>query len=178
MPYSLLLPRSADFTQLFDVLKARFISSLDRILLLSVMQMQWDRAEPSGYAPYIERPLPGTPAHTVLMHYALGDAQVSYLGAYGMARTVGARMFPRNVLAGNDTLFGFTETAEPSRSSMVVGYDFAAPPVPPIDLPPDKGTDTHEKPRRDARAQQQMHDFFETGVIADTCGGRGCRPPP
>jgi len=36
--------------------------------------------DPSGYARTLSRePLPNTPAHTVIFHYGLGDAQVRQL---------------------------------------------------------------------------------------------------
>jgi hypothetical protein len=40
-PYSLLLPRSADFMDLFPLLKLRYNDPVDRISLLGVIQMLW-----------------------------------------------------------------------------------------------------------------------------------------
>jgi hypothetical protein len=178
-PYSLLLPRSVDFQQLYVLLKARFDSPFDRIMLLHMMQMLWDRADPMGYVDAITtNTLPGTPKHTVLVHYGLGDCQVSYLGAYSEGRTIGCQMFLNNVLEGNETMFGFQHIAGPTQTSMIVGFDYGAPPVPPINVPPNKAFDSHEKPRRDKRAQDQMYQFFTTGVIVDTCNGQGCTKPP
>ncbi len=42
-------------------------------------------------------PLPNTPAHRVIMQYGLADAQVTWLGAHTMARSIGASMFSSNV---------------------------------------------------------------------------------
>ena len=45
-------------------------------------------------------------------------------------------------------------------------FDFGAPSwaAPLIDVPPVNDTwDSHEKPRRDPRAQAQMAEFFKTG---------------
>ena len=54
--------------------------------------MLWDRVEPSGYTKYLRQDmLPGTPAHEVLMRAAVGDHQVTTLGAHIMARAVGAK---------------------------------------------------------------------------------------
>ena len=77
-PYGLLLPRSKDFKALFDVISGRYGDARERVLLLGIIQLLWDRMEPSGWLPYLtENPLPGNVAHQVIIHYALGDAQVS-----------------------------------------------------------------------------------------------------
>lgn len=45
-------------------------NELERPLLLSMVQMLWDRGEPNGYAQHMtDRPYPNTPAHTVLLHW-------------------------------------------------------------------------------------------------------------
>ena len=66
-------------------------NELERPLILSLMQLQWDRAEANGYAQHItDDPLPDTPSHDVLMHVAFGDHQVSQWTAEIEARTIGA----------------------------------------------------------------------------------------
>ena len=45
----------------------------ERLLILSIMQLVWDRGEADGYAHHMTSdPLPNTPAHTVLLHEAFG----------------------------------------------------------------------------------------------------------
>lgn len=177
-PYALLLPRSADFADLFPAIKARFHDPVDRILLLSLIQLLWDRTEPAGYVDAIShRPLPNTPRSTVLMHYGLGDAQVSWLGAHLLGRSLepgGASMFASNVREAGEELVGFTLVADDSEvanRSAIVGFDFGAGQVPLVNKPPDKATDAHEKPRRDPRAQLMMDYFFRTGKVKNFCGG-------
>lgn len=176
-PYGLLLPRSVDFADMFDIVKARFNSSIDRIMLLSAFQMQWDGSEPSGFLSSITRdPLPDTPPKRVIQQYGLGDAQVNYLGAYIAGRTVGSKMFISNVRENNETLVGFEYITGPTTTdSIIQGYDFGAPIVPMQNTPPNKSTDTHELPRRDPRAQAQMYEFLMTGVISDHCNNQGCQ---
>lgn len=41
------------------------------------------------------------------MQYGLGDAQVTWLGAHVLGRSIGAHMYRSNVVEGNETLFGF-----------------------------------------------------------------------
>ncbi|MEE3921189.1 hypothetical protein V2I01_32225 [Micromonospora sp. BRA006-A] len=65
---------------------------IDQQLVFGLLQMLWDRSEANGYAQHMTgRPLPGTPAHRVLMHVAFGDHQVSTV-AEVQARTIGARL--------------------------------------------------------------------------------------
>lgn len=98
-PYTLLLPRSLDFASLYDVLKLRYSNSLARISLYAVLQLLWDRMDPAGYLDAItDEPLANTPRHHVQLHYGLADAQVTWLGAKTMARSVGAHMWQSNVV--------------------------------------------------------------------------------
>ncbi len=63
MNYSTLLHRSVDFDPFFGLLAAGYPSALDRMLMLSVIQMLWDRGEGNGYANHMTAdPLPGNTA--------------------------------------------------------------------------------------------------------------------
>ena len=175
-PYSLLLPRSKDFGALGDVLKLRYPDPLALSTLLSVFQLLWDRAEPAGYADAVSQDvLPNTPEHRVLIHYGLGDAQVTWLGAQTLARSIGnAWTFESNVQEGNETRFGIhiaRDAAVLTTENAVVGFDFGAPTAPFTNVPAADATDAHEKPRRDRHAQDMMNRFFTTGEIVNTCGG-------
>jgi hypothetical protein len=141
------------------------------------MQLLWDRMEPSGYLHHITRdPLPGTPLHTVIFHYGLGDAQVNWLGTEFLARSTDAHMFESNVREGNETFFGYTMIGDDDiltqpGQNLIQGWDFGAPLAPFVNIPPNSTTDTHEKTRRTITAQTQMHRFFTEGVIFNACGG-------
>ena len=66
---------------------------LTRPLLLSLIQTLWDRGDPDGYAWHMtDDPYPNTPAHTVLLHMAFGDHQVSNVATEVEARTIGAKL--------------------------------------------------------------------------------------
>jgi len=174
-PYGMLLPRSSDFSQLFDLIRVRFRSDIDRIHLMDFMQMLWDRAEPSGYMDAItSNPLPGTNAHEVILQHGLGDAQVSYMGVYFLGRAVGASMFQSNVYEPGELLYGFPFIPDKSvgNTAMQVTWVFpGVPPVPEINIPPPSQFDTHEYPRRQQDGQDMMWEFFTTGNIVNTCGG-------
>ncbi|MFM7203949.1 MAG: hypothetical protein ACKO6N_24475 [Myxococcota bacterium] len=177
-PYPLLLPRSVDFTPFFMILKGRYTESLDQIFLLSLMGQLWDRAEPSGYLNAIsDELLPNTPEHRVIFHYGLGDAQVSYLGAEMMARSVGAAIHNPYASEGGAILYGLDDlnSTDVVEQSVLVPYYFGVPEAPVINNPPDSNYDTHEKPRRERTAQDQMNHFFETGQVKAFCDG-ACDP--
>jgi hypothetical protein len=91
MNYSTLLTRSVDFEDYALVLYPSYPDESTRPLLLSMIQMEWDRGEPNGYANHMtDDPLPGTPAHKVLIEMAYGDHQVSNVATEVEARTIGA----------------------------------------------------------------------------------------
>ena len=90
MNYSLLLTRSTDFASYSAFLYPKYTNELTRPLLLSLIQMLWDRSDPNGYAHHITSdPLPNTPAHKVLLHLAFGDHQVANVATEVEARTLG-----------------------------------------------------------------------------------------
>ena len=91
MRYSLLLPRSVDFDEFKAILYPSYPDELSRPLILSLIQMLWDRGEPNGYAHRMTgKPLAHTPQHRVLINVALGDHQVTNFASDVEARTIGA----------------------------------------------------------------------------------------
>ena len=91
MNYSTLLTRSVDFGDYSTILYPSYPDQSSRPLLLAMIQMMWDRGEPDGYANHMtSHPLPGTPAHHVLIEMAYGDHQVSNVTTEVEARTIGA----------------------------------------------------------------------------------------
>jgi hypothetical protein len=174
-PYSLLLPRSLDFSLEYEAVRLRYSDPVDCINLMQVFQCLWDRAEPAGYMTSISKePLPGTQSHEVLLHYGLGDSQVTWLGAHAIARSVNAVMYSSNAKENNETFFGFElldDSVSMTGRSAIQGWDYNSPQAPLFNTPPSEEGDTHECSRRDDRAQVQMGNFFLTGVISNTCGG-------
>jgi hypothetical protein len=89
--YSTLLTRSVDFEDYALILYPSYRDESERPLLLSMIQMMWDRGEPNGYANHMtDDPLPRTPAHKVLIEMAYADHQVSNVATEVEARTIGA----------------------------------------------------------------------------------------
>lgn len=167
-PFNLLLNRSQDFAPFFTLLKLVFPDPIDREVALGLTQLLWDRAEPTGYSPYItSNMLPGTPQHEVLLQDALGDHQVTTLGAHVTARTVGAKAIKPAVRP----IFGVEEVDGPYSGSAIVEYDFGMPPEPIDNVPVTTGDDTHESTRRNPAAQKQMNQFLRQGTVENFCDG-------
>eukprot|EP01095_Lingulamoeba_sp_RSL-Kostka_P013893 TRINITY_DN586_c0_g2_i1.p1 TRINITY_DN586_c0_g2~~TRINITY_DN586_c0_g2_i1.p1 ORF type:complete len:678 (-),score=197.51 TRINITY_DN586_c0_g2_i1:53-2086(-) len=173
--FSLILPRSQDFVPIFVILKERYSDPIDRINLMNILQLLWDRAGPGGYMDSLTtNPLPDTPSKRILIQYGLGDAQVSWLGALTMARSMGAVMFPDNVKENNEELFGFDVIDGPLENEFGAtcqGFDYGSPEVPQTNVPPSGQTDTHSCPSRDQRAIDQMNALFTTNIFQNYCDG-------
>ncbi|MDI1483238.1 hypothetical protein [Polyangium sp. y55x31] len=172
MPYTMLLDRSTDFAPFFLLMKGAYGTGRSIQIVEGLMQMLWDRTEPNGYAPYIrENMLPGTPAHDLLIHVAIGDYQVTPLGAHILARTVGAK----NLAPVNRTIWGVEEAQAPLSGAAIVEYDFGLPEAPKTNTPSMGNDDPHGKVRALDAAYSQSHEFFRTGVIKAFCEG-ACDP--
>ena len=170
-PYNLLLNRSVDFATYFVLLQAANSNFFDIQILLGAMQMLWDRSEPDGYAPYLsENLLPGTPAHNVLLHVAIGDYQVTPLGAHLIARTINAK----NTRPVNRELFGIADADAPFGGNGLTEFDFGLPAAPTTNTPPTgpDDDDPHDKVRKLQSSIDQTDTFLRTGVVMQYCGGR------
>jgi hypothetical protein len=193
MNYSTLLRRSVDFDTYSLVLDPAYPNLLTRPLLLSLVQMLWDRGDPNGYAHHITSdPLPGTPPHTVLMHVALGDHQVANVAAEVEARTIGARLRTPAIDPGRSfdrvPLFGIPPIGHfPYNGSAYVVWDtgpvrsdgagglLGTPPAPTTNTPPREGRDPHSAPRSDPLARLQKSEFLKIGgSVVDVCGPHPC----
>jgi hypothetical protein len=168
-PYNLLLNRSIDFDPYLAVMRTSFPDAIDLQIALGLTQMFWDRAEPTGFSHRIEQPLPKTPSHRVLMQVAIGDHQVTTLGAHVMARSIGAQ----SVKPAMRPIFGVPEVTPPHEGSTIVEYDFGLPPEPITNVPMREGEDPHGKVKNVPASAQQVDKFLRTGITdwfcSDTC---------
>jgi hypothetical protein len=207
-PYALLLDRSRDFSPFFLELKGIYTDPAQQQLLIDLIQQLWDNAEPNGYLPYIsENMLPcatsvcpsgTTPAHNVIIQDALGDQQVTPLGAQFEARTIGAK----SLQTVNREVWGITDAPSGFTGNGYVEFNFWEPasqsPLtntpPPINYPgctcryggmvqnscssDTCDTDPHDELRRLQSAQDMVDQFFKTGQIVQTCANGGpCAAP-
>lgn len=168
-PYGLLLPRSYDFDPYFLILKTKWEDHRDITVNIALMSMIWEPTEGAGWLRSMnEDPAPGVPAKQVLIQDAIGDAQVTTLGAQIMARAYGAS----TVAPQTRPIWGVDEAAGGFTGSAIVEWiypDGAEEPY--TNTPPDHELDTHECPRREWAAKAQLRDFLVDGVVNQYCDG-------
>jgi hypothetical protein len=202
MNYSTLLRRSSDFAPYAEGdfgtgdtelgLYDSYPNELERPLLLSMVQMLWDRGEANGYAHHMTSdPLADTPAHKVLMHVAFGDHQVTNVAADVEARTIGASTNVPSLdpgrIPGGEPLWSVPAIPTfPFDGSAIVYYDSGPPRdgdqgvvnPPTSNTPPGNpshGRDPHGDPRNDPQARIQKSEFLKpNGRVVDVCGGEPC----
>jgi hypothetical protein len=167
MPYSLLLYRSQDFEPFFLIFKTMYESPLAIALWMGMFETVWDAGEGAGWARSInEEPVDGSPAKQVLMQVAIGDHQVTTLGAHVGARAVGASLIGTPARE----IWGLETAASGWTGSALIEFEYGIA-EPATNLPPEDGEDPHESPRRDAAGQAQVDEFLRTGTVIDYCEG-------
>lgn len=165
--YNLLLERSVNFDAFVDIIDSTYPQAYDRQMLLGLVQLLWDRAEPSGLSRHIVNDLlPGTPSHEVLLLDSIGDHQVSTLGAHVMARTIGIPL-----LAENPREVWGLEQAKGPVGSALVEFDFGLPPEPLGNEPMREGEDPHGRLTEVPAATQIAIHYFQTGEAMNFCDG-------
>lgn len=169
MPYVLLLPRSHDFEDFFMLLNGAYTDHRDIMLLIALFQNLWDPGEGAGWSWAMNRePDPKVGAKQVLMQVAIGDAQVTNVGAQIQARAFGAS----TVAPQTKPVWGVEEKQPGFQGSAYVEWRYTDVPEAPVtNEPPDSQFDPHECPRREAAAQQQLRDFLEDGTVNQYCDG-------
>jgi len=185
--YSTLLTRSIHWDTFGPAYFAAYSDELSRTLGYSLIQMLWDRGEGNGYAHHLtDDPLPGTPAHQVLLIEAFGDHQVANVATETEARTAGIRLWTPALADGRTDLaepfFGLDPVPSvPYTGSVLVVWDFGTPAPPTSNTPPrppEYGSDPHGMGRNEPRVGQQVSDFLRTdGFFTDYCAGGPCQSP-
>jgi hypothetical protein len=167
-PYNLLLERSVNFEPFAELVAQSYEDGFDRQMILALLQVMWDRGEPSGYSPHLSRdPLPGTPAHDVLLMVSIGDHQVTTLGAHVMARSIGAV----NMAPSNRTIWGLEEVRGPFTGSAMIEHDFGLGPEPLVNVPMMEGQDPHGQLAGVPAAAEAVGHFLATGEVQMFCDG-------
>jgi hypothetical protein len=181
MNYSTLLRRSVDFSTYAQLLYPNYPNELERPLILSLLQILWDRGEANGYAHHMtDDPYPNTPAHHVLLHEAFGDHQVANVATEVEARTIGASIRTPMLDAGRHSdvnpYYGIPRIESfPFDGSAYVVWDSGSPTPPANNTPPSAGADPHSHPRSTAIARTQKSEFLKIdGKVVDVCGAAPC----
>ncbi len=199
MNYSTLLTRSSNWPQYAAIMNPAYNDPLTRPLILSIIQILWDRGEPNGYAHRMtDNPPPNTPEHNVTLQVALGDHQVSNFASDVQARTMGLytnsnpiqqpqrwpdyealwdipRLQPSDYPTTKSTYFYFD--GGPVRSNPNPGREFIGTGVPPYEnVPPNPAwEDPHGAPRGAEVPVEMIDTFFNpNGTINDVCNDAPC----
>jgi hypothetical protein len=196
--FSLLLARSTQFPAFANVLYQRYPDQVDQALINSMIQILWDRGEANGYAWHLTRdPLPDTPRHTVLLHEAFGDHQVTNYATEAEARLIGARLrtpaldpgrsrdrrpfygikrIPRFPWKGNALVVFDTGPLRPAGcGGMGASACLGTGPPPLANVPPGEGVDPHSITAFSGPAIVQFTEFLKAdGALPDSCGSDPC----
>lgn len=169
--YSILLERSHDWPQYRTTLEGAYPSPLDQALLVGLMQIQWDRTEPTSVADVIVgEGFPGTPAKHVFMQVAIADDEVANLASDYQARTMGIPVLTPSPYIP----YGLTGSATPVTSGMIL-YDFGLGDTIPFENVPPPENEVHSGIRNKQATIDMMKHFYETGMIEMKCTGEtGC----
>ena len=172
--YNLLLNRSVDFDMYFGLLQQGFNDSRDLQILLALIQGLWDHSEPNGYAHKMSEDMfPDTPAHRVLLRAAVGDHQVTTLGAHIGARAMGAN----HIDTGIREVWGLEQVEFSEAGNSYVEYEFGLPEDPLENVPQEACEDPHGELRKLPEARDQLDKFLQDGLIENFCADAVCSFP-
>ncbi|MEZ4475589.1 MAG: hypothetical protein R3F60_33295 [bacterium] len=173
--FPFLLQRSVVFEDFVRILDNTFRDRIEFSLVLGLLGTGWDPMDPMTLAAHIVAdPLPGTPAHEVLLHVAKEDAQVHNQVSFMLARAIGVGAATPLV----EPAWGLAPTDLPFTGSLLAEFDFKHPDNPDPERPPIKENDTHGDLRQLPAGQRQMMHFLRTGEVIDVCDGQPCRFDP
>jgi hypothetical protein len=184
MNFSTLLQRGANFDQYAQLIYPAYPDESTRQLAFALIQLLWDRGEANGYAEHMtDRPLPGTPKHTVLLQVGFGDHQVSDTTAEVEARTIGARGYQPVLDPGRSPWTRFQLIPPigrfPFEGSAIVMWDSGTPAPPITNTPNRAGDNPHDNVRATPAARVQKSEFLKrNGRVVDVCGGAPCHAVP
>jgi hypothetical protein len=178
--YSLLLSRSVDFETYEAIFEPAYPDDLDRVLIIALTQMLWDRGEGAGYIQHvIDDPYAGTPTKSLLLHVAFGDHQVTEISAMIAARTMGIPIHRPVTEEGRsrevEPGWGLESITYPGEGSGLVIWDSGSDPIPVENLPPSTSRDSHEDPRADPDVRRQKASFLFEDTLVDVCDGEACK---
>lgn len=173
-PFGLLLPRSDAFGTFLNAARSTWSDTYAPMHMISLIQMLFDRVSPNGYTHHLQNdPLPGTPAHQVIVRLAVGDHAVTPWGGQVMARAIGAA----HLDTGVRDVWGFEAVDEVSHASALVEYDFGLPDAPLENTPMLACNNPHQVLRELEAARMQLDTFFRTGVVRNVCPNGVCTYP-
>lgn len=103
----------------------------------------------------------------MLLHVAIGDHQVTPLGAHVLSRAIQAK----NLKPLNREVFGIADADGPFMGNGMTEFGFGLPAAPITNVPMLDGADPHDKVRVLPTSVDQTDTFLRTGAIVNPCGG-------
>jgi hypothetical protein len=166
--WSLMIFRSSQFNPLYPLLDVIIPDPLDRQVLVTASQTEWDHSDPASFAPHlILDPLPGVPPKRVILQESIGDSQVPNMSTRLLARAIGLQG-----LGLVQRVHGIEEVDGPLDSAYTQWDTHKTPLPPPINTPPDIDNGAHGAIQELPALGEQLRLFFAPdGQAVNTCGG-------
>jgi hypothetical protein len=163
--YSMMLERSHDWPRYRTTLVGAYPDGFDATFIISLMQWEWDRTEPTAVADVLlTTGVPGTPKKHVFMQMAIGDDEVPNVATEYKARTLGVPV----VMPSPYVPQLLQTTTAPVTSGLVI-FDFGVGSTIPLTNEPPPDNDVHSNIRNKRKTLEMMKHFYETGEIVQMC---------
>jgi hypothetical protein len=170
--YSMMLERSRDWPTYRTTLIGAYPDALDTSLIISLMQWEWDRTEPTVVADIINgQGVPGTPKKQILMQMAIADDEVPNIASEYQARTMGIPVMMPSPYAPQL----MQQVTQPVSSALVI-YDFGLGNTIPLTNEAPADNDVHSNIRNKQATMDMMKRFYDNGEIVQMCTdtAKGC----
>jgi hypothetical protein len=162
-----ILARASQWQQLYPAIARTYSDPYEFAALMALVPIGWDKTDGVNFAP-LWATLPNTPPKAVLLQAGLEDSQVNNDVTRLLARLYKAKL----IGPVKQGVYGL-ETAQPPFSG-ANGYqevDYGVAPRTRTNRPAAEETDTHGKPRKTPKIQDQGWHFLETGEVIGPCDG-------
>jgi hypothetical protein len=171
--FGFIAERSTQYTQFEELFASplAYESTMDRSILLALMQSMWDATEPETYLPFRDGGLEGElHPFEILYLVSINDAQVTTLSADRASRTSGIPVLANSTYHPHD----LDVAQAPISGSAIVYFDGNFPEVPPgnIQGPMAYHSLAHNQVLGFAPAIDLATDYLLSGTITDTCSGQ------
>ena len=171
--FGFIAERSTQYTQFEDLFASplAYESTMDRSILIALMQSMWDTTEPETYLPFIDGGMDGElHPYEVLYVVSINDAQVTTLSADRASRTSGIPVLSNSTYHPH----GLEVVDAPVSGSAIVYFDGNFPAVPSgnIQGPMAYHSLAHNQGLGYGPAVDLATDFLLSSQITDTCSGK------
>ncbi len=171
--FSFIAERSTQYTQFEGLFSSSlaYESTMDRSILIALMQSMWDTTEPETYLPFRDGGLEGElHPYEILYLVSINDAQVTTLSADRASRTSGIPVLSNSTHHPE----GLDVVEASESSSAIVYFDGSFPEVPSgnIQGPMAYHSLAHNQVLGFGPAADLATNFLESGTITDTCSGK------